>query len=191
MGDLFHEKVENQWRHLIFNEINAIDRHTYIILTKRPQNALNYITKNIREHGWGPLPNHIWLGVTAENQEQADRRIPILLQIPAAVRFVSMEPMLGAMDISEYLEESGYESGGSQGWVTTDTGIDWIILGAESGPKRRPHRQTDMYDVVKQCQDTGIPVFVKQIQAWDGKLIKDMSQFPPELQVRQYPEDTA
>jgi protein gp37 len=119
MGDLFHEKVENQWRHLIFNEINAIDRHTYIILTKRPQNALNYITKNIREHGWGPLPNHIWLGVTAENQEQADKRIPILLQIPAAVRFVSIEPMLGYVEISNF------------------KGIDWVIVGAESGPKRR------------------------------------------------------
>ncbi|KKK81208.1 hypothetical protein LCGC14_2815810, partial [marine sediment metagenome] len=99
MGDIFHKDVD--WNHLfaVWQMMGMIKRHTFIVLTKRPENALSHLTGSLgfhlkrqdwcRPNAW-PLPN-VWLGVTAENQQRADERIPILLQIPAAVRFVSIE----------------------------------------------------------------------------------------------------
>ena len=96
MSDLFHDDVPLNFIDKVFDTIHKAKNHTFLVLTKRPENLLNK---------WLglPLPNNCWIGVTAENQEQADKRIPILLQIPAAKRFVSVEPMLGAVDLSKWL----------------------------------------------------------------------------------------
>lgn len=117
MTDLFHEYVREEWIDDVFARMSLAHHHTYQILTKRPERMYAYITggahlrmtrlfKNFREYtnpvGPWPLPN-VWLGVTAENQEMADQRIPILLQTPAANRFVSIEPCLSSVDLLKYL----------------------------------------------------------------------------------------
>ena len=95
--------------------------------------------------GAGPLPN-VWLGVSAENQEWADKRIPLLLQTPAAVRFLSAEPLLGAIDLRPYLDS-----------------IDWVIVGGESGPQARPCCVDWIEQIVAQCRAAAVPCFVKQV----------------------------
>lgn len=109
-----------------------------------------------------PLHN-VWLGVTAENQQRADERIPVLLQVPAAVRFVSVEPMLGPVDLwsRAYLERH---------WMPNDLnhsvpGLNWVICGGETGPGARPMELAWVRSIVDQCRCAGVPVFVKQLGA--------------------------
>ena len=105
MGDLFYEGVGFDQIHRIFDVMWRAERHTFLVLTKRPERMFEFMTQKGITGMYGnewPLRN-VWLGVTAENQARADERIPILLQIPAAVRFVSVEPMLGPVDLRRYL----------------------------------------------------------------------------------------
>ena len=124
--------------------------------------------------------SHIWLGVTAENQEQADKRIPDLLRTPAAVRFVSVEPMLGAVETWPWWFDPI--------WPDMDTGIDWIIIGAESGPHRRYLTNLHVQNLIFQCDDAGVPVFVKQTHiAEDFRVSKDPSEWHESLRRREWP----
>lgn len=115
MGDLFHDDVDDETIMGIIDVMLDTPYHTYQILTKRPK-RMKWIIDDYLDYIVSPLPDNIWLGVTAENQEMADERIPVLLQIPASVRFVSVEPMLGAIDLSPYLGynthigDTGYEN---------------------------------------------------------------------------------
>lgn len=137
-----------------------------------------------------PLPN-IWLGVTAENQQRADERIPVLLQIPAAVRFVSVEPMLSRINMEKYLRcpNCGYSKtdadihwdhqlcSSQNGWYPNV--IDWVVCGGETGPGARQMKQDWVYSLRNQCEETGTPFFFKK---WgnnkrrdiDGKLYEQM-----------------
>lgn len=117
--------------------------------------------------GW-PLPN-VWLGVSCETQTTADARIPWLLKTPGAVRFVSAEPLLEAVDLerggSTYLRRIKSPSG------AVYQPLDWVICGGESGPNARPCHLEWLHDIVAQCKSSGVPVFVKQIGRmpyWDG-----------------------
>ena len=104
---------------------------------------------------------YVWLGVTAENQQTADERIPILLQIRAAKRFVSIEPMLGSVDLAG--DDGGqpyFPFDNEEGTVTP--GLDWVIAGCESGPGRRPAKIEWFRDLKNQCVDAGVPFFLKQ-----------------------------
>jgi protein gp37 len=113
-----------------------------------------------------PLPG-IWLGVSAENQAAADERIPLLLQTPAAVRFLSLEPLLGPIDLHEALDEVGYESGGAEGWVSQrEHGVDLVIVGGESGPGARPADLCWVRALRDQCFQAETPFFFKQWGAW-------------------------
>jgi hypothetical protein len=142
-----------------------------------------------------PLPN-VLFGVTAENQEQADIRIPKLLEIPAAVRWVSFEPLLGTMKIDKYLrcQDCGYTRA-DMGLMMdhhlcknpTPT-IDWAVVGAESGPHARAMDIGWALGLKLQCVQAGTPFFMKQI-CQGGKKIP-FSQFPAELQVREMPATT-
>ena len=124
-----------------------------------------------------PLP-HVWIGVTAEDQKRADERIPLLLDTPAAVRFVSVEPMLGSIDLDDFW-------GAKPGWGEPE-GIDWVIIGCESGPHRRPMQIEWALDLVRQCKAAGVPVFVKQLSI-NGKVNHNPDEWPEELRVREYP----
>jgi protein gp37 len=124
--------------------------------------------------GW-PLPN-VWLGVSVENQHFADERIPLLLQTPSAVRFISYEPALGPVTIEPFL------------WDEDDRhdalcGLDWVIVGGESGPGARPFNVAWARSIVQQCQTAGVPVFVKQLGAWPYADWPDGAPFQP-LQFR-------
>jgi len=163
MSDLFHETVPFEWIDRVFAMMAGCEKHTFQILTKRPERMLKYYNSG---PGGGlasciPLSN-VWLGVSAENQEMANKRIPILLDIPAAKRFVSIEPMLESLSIN-------------------DMNIDWVIVGCESGPKRRPCKLEWVENVVFDCIGQGVPVFVKQLEI-NGKVEHDMSKFPKHVQ---------
>lgn len=125
-----------------------------------------------------------WLGITAENQKAADERIPILLQIPAAVRFVILEPLLSPVDLK--LVDDYDPIGGLR---TNADMLDWVIAGCESGPKRRPAKLKWLRDIRDQCQEAGVPLFIKQIEV-SGKVSHNMNEWPEDLRIRQFPEKT-
>jgi len=178
MGDLFHENVglSDLWQiHLkmrLYGRPDGMRKHTFMILTKRPQRMAEFYR---RYPSYGFLDNrNLWLGVTAENQRTADERIPILLQIPAAKRFVSVEPMLGSVTLRPYLEkryrqESGYRRFPNDPPINY---LDWVIAGPETGPRARPTSIDWVRDLQRQCAAGHIPFFDKHdvlgetIQEW-------------------------
>ena len=154
MGDLFHKDVPMGHILDVLTCATACDQHTFIFLTKRPRRMKeafeeykSYLRVSIRA-----LKN-IWLGVSVENQKAADERIPVLLQTPTAVRFISCEPLLGPVDLSPYISK-----------------LDWIISGGESGPSARPMHPDWARSIRDQCLRTWTPFFFKQWGAWTPKL---------------------
>lgn len=167
-NDLFHEDVDGGFLCTVFDTMAAAKQHTFLILTKRPGNMLEFYKRCIHY-----TPQNIWLGVTAENQEQADRRIPILLQIPAAVRWVSVEPMLGPIDLqSDVLGDTLCRCAGCLDLAKSSPDmwqaqrIDWVVCGGESGPGARPMHPEWARSLRDQCQGAGVPFFFKQWGEW-------------------------
>jgi len=168
------------------------------------------------ERRW-PLPN-VWLGTSVENQAAADERIPHLLKTPAAVRFLSCEPLLGPVDLEKYLRcpscKSFYRTQGpSLGCWDCHSAIDWCIVGGESGPGARPCNVAWVRSIVEQCKAAGAPVFVKQLGSlpYDGNRplpfntpcgLKEMEcrfrlrdkkggspeEWPADLRIREFPK---
>lgn len=116
MGDLFHETVADDWIRQVFNAMHPDllqpSPHTFIILTKRPTRMRDFFAKYTKTGGPEAWPN-VWLGVTVENQARAEERIPVLLSIPAAVRFVSVEPMLGPVNLCALRDGSWHDAEGA------------------------------------------------------------------------------
>jgi len=166
------EFIERVWETMCQTRLN----HTFQILTKRPWRMHQFVSEFNTNALGGITPKGIWLGVTAEDQQRADERIPLLLQTPAAVRFVSVEPMLGPVDL---IGAGGILNGAYPG-------LNWVIIGCESGPNRRPMKLEWALDLVRQCQVTQVPVFVKQIEMY-GKVSHHIPEWPERLQVREYP----
>ena len=159
MSDLFHEDVPRQFIGLAFAIMRECGRHTFQILTKRPERMLPIVSW-IREYERGPISPNIWLGVSVENQKAADERIPLLLKTPAAVRFLSVEPMLEHVDLYRggfTLLEPVKSPTGEQ-WP----GLDWVIVGGESGPGARPFDLAWAESLLEQCRAAGVPFFFKQ-----------------------------
>jgi len=157
MSDLFHKNVPCNWINQVMQVIRQCPQHLFIILTKRPENIKDKMT--------GDFPENVWLGVTAENQEMANKRIPILLQIKAAKRFVSIEPMLGPIDFDEFnmiVDVNGKKS--FIAWY--NEGINWIICGGESGSKARPLHPDWVRSIRNQCKKAGTAFFFKQWGEW-------------------------
>lgn len=169
MSDLFHRDVPGYFLAHVFNIMLRTPRHTYQVLTKRADLMHDWC-----KHDYTP-PN-VWLGVTAENPRRADERIPYLLRTPAAVRFVSIEPMLGPVDL---VAAGGIYNG-------SYPGLDWVIVGCESGPRRRVCDIEWVRELVRECRDAHLPVFVKQLDI-DGHVSKDPNEWPEDLRVREYP----
>ncbi|MGH8676877.1 MAG: DUF5131 family protein [Burkholderiales bacterium] len=183
MSDLFHEDVPDAFIDSVFEVmINAQDLgHIFQILTKRPERMRSFL--NVKQ--WprcGGMDQHpiknIWLGVSVEDQATADERMPLLLQTPAAVRFVSYEPALGPVDFAPWLlERLG---------PTRAPSLGWVIAGGESGPHARPSHPDWFRSLARQCRDAGVAFFMKQITERGRKT--PFESFPPELQVREYPD---
>lgn len=153
MGDLFHENVPDEMIDEVFRVMVRAPQHTFQVLTKRSARMLKYVTML----GPKPLTDNIWLGVSAEDQERADERIPDLLATPAAVRFVSAEPLLGPI-LLPGLYPVCY---GDDGIINTPA-LDWVITGSESGPKKRPMNEDWVRWIRDQCIDADVPFFFKQ-----------------------------
>jgi protein gp37 len=199
MSDLFHEAVPDEFIDRLFAVMTLAAHHKFQILTKRPERMKKYLEADSRGRISGqadpmcesmdewylrvttihdpkykrwPLPN-VWLGVSVENQETADERIPLLLQTPAAVRFVSVEPMLGPVDLQRIARKARcddwtYFDGALTGFCASKGGgtygnrLDWVIVGGESGPKARPMHLNWARSVRDQCKAAGVPYFHKQ-----------------------------
>lgn len=199
LTDLFHADIPNAYRDRIFLEMVLALQHTYQVPTKRIGLGRDYLAglitrptifgaalnaalvgradyatfgpqipnKAALAELW-PLPN-VWLGISAETDGRLHERLPDLLQTPAAVRFVSFEPLLGPIAGS-----------------SIQTGIDWAIVGGESGPNARPFDPDWARVILASCRTKGIPVFVKQLGGWPNKRDK-IECFPADLQIREFP----
>lgn len=140
-----------------------------------------------------PLPN-VWLGVSVEDQTRADQRIPDLLASPAAVRWISAEPLLGPVNLLSipahgwYAPDTDPNWGGRASALRLDSrGFDWIVVGGESGPGARRMDNAWAQVIVDQCRFAGCAVFVKQLSSGGPSPIRDIEQFPEGLRVREYP----
>lgn len=169
MSDLFHEQVPFEFIDKVFSIMALVPQHTFQILTKRPERMKEYIAhraakefSHLKHIKW-PLPN-VWLGVSVENQKAADERIPLLLDTPAAVRFLSCEPLLGPVDLERPVPGSRPVNGVYPPWMIHL--LDWVIVGGESGPGARPMHPDWVRSLRDQCQQAGVPFFFKQ---WGGK----------------------
>lgn len=161
MSDLFHKDVPEWFIFAAFNAMAENHRHTFQVLTKRPDRAAQLLSR----YSTGTPPN-VWIGTSVENQEQADKRIPALLTIPAAVRFLSMEPLLGAVSV-EIIDGVFYDGGMPFPWQRLENpGINWIIVGGESGPNARPMHPDWARRIQVECQRAGVPFFFKQWGEW-------------------------
>jgi len=152
MSDLFQDGVPDEFIAEVWKTMATIRRHTYQVLTKRPERMRAILPRLVAT--FGVLPN-VWLGVSVENQHFADERIPQLLQTPAAVRFISAEPLLGPIDIVGTICKQP---------VGTPA-LGWVIVGGEYGSGARPFDLAWARSIVDQCQAAGVPVFVKQLGA--------------------------
>ena len=202
MSDLFHEKAPDEWIDRIFAVMARCRRHTFQILTKRPERMLRYLTRpanpladawwrwtyHMPDLGDTPLadwdravqtrrcPEWIWLGVSVEDQATADARIPLLLQTPAAVRWVSYEPALASVDFSRWVFDRKAEVNRlingpamlnrDQAEASVSYPLDWLVVGGESGRDARPPHPDWFRSARNQCGAVGVPFFFKQWGEW-------------------------
>jgi len=163
MGDLFHSCVPTKFILDVFRVMETAQRHTFQVLTKRPGQMLAWVKHRSETNPHRcPAPN-VWLGVSVENQATADERIPLLLQTPAAVRFVSYEPALGPVNFG--LSGICPKSWGL-GHSPISQHLQWIPAGGESGPGARPSHPDWFCQVRDDCQAAGVAFFFKQRGAW-------------------------
>jgi len=190
MGDLFHQDCPDDWIDKVFAVMALCPQHTFQVLTKRAGRMRDYFGKptaipnftssaqyriacGVAMRGgasddmpW-PLPN-VWLGVSTERQQEADERIPLLLQTPAAVRFISAEPLLGPVHLTKWLHDSDCDilEHGVAGVCTCseprEVSLDWVIVGGESGPGARPMDPAWALSIRDQCMAAEVPFFFKQ-----------------------------
>jgi protein gp37 len=185
MTDIFGEWVPAELLHELFSNVLEVRTDvTWQILTKRAQRMHDYLWWR-----WGGRipPRHIHIGVSVENQEWADVRIPLLLQTPAAVRFISAEPLLGPVDLRLGQSEgvpTDAEQMRERQWL-----LGWVIVGGESGPKSRSCDLEWIRSIVQQCQVAGVPVFVKQLGQWPSS-DRDENQHGGQYWVRLYEKNS-
>ncbi len=169
LADVFDNQVPPEWRADLWMLIHATQHLDWLLLTKRPQNMRDMVP-------WAdppsdPWPN-VWLGTTVENEQEAERRLPHLLSLPACVRFLSCEPLLAPIDLNRWLLDE-------HGDPYLCPSIHWVICGGESGVGARPMHPDWARSLRDQCAAAGVPFFMKQM---DKK-----TPIPSDLFVRQFP----
>ena len=238
MSDLFHEDVPDEFIGAVFGVMAQCPQHTFQVLTKRATRMLAWFTEEEPQHAslrewcfyaardlagkeWMPIApwtqrwplRNVWLGVSVEDQRRADERIPLLLQTPAAVRWISAEPLLGPISFEgcwiKYKDPAIHEN-----WLER---LDWVVVGGESGHRARPFDVSWARSLRDQCKALGVPFFLKQLgrypfsdrdegypwaQLYNGndKALKewglfdgpsskggDPADWPADLRVREYP----
>jgi protein gp37 len=187
-SDFFIEEAD-EWRAEAWAIIKATPEFTYQILTKRPERIAEHLPED-----WGSGYPNVWLGVTAEDQVSAELRIPILMDLPAAIRFVSFEPLIGKIDLYPVFK----------GWTGKNYDrmypFDWAIIGGESGNDEGKYLYREcsiywMFDLIFSLDIWLIPIWVKQMGTHISKHLgmknrhgQDMSEWPDKLQRQEFPE---
>ncbi len=212
-GDLFHENVPDEWIDRVFAVMALSPHHTFQVLTKRPERMREYMTRaapsrmidlaitsrrlgatlltcdDVRRATWH-LPN-VWLGVSVESQAMADERIPLLLDTPAAIRWISAEPLLGLVDLTSLCDGFMFIDATRGVWLHDDDEdsisafekpkLDWVVAGGESGPGARPMHPNWARALRDQCSAAGVPFHFKQWGEYlHGTLFDDAGVDPGE-----------
>lgn len=194
--DWLDDEVPIEWLADFLKLIHDTPNLDWLLLTKRPEN-FGPLFDTLRRLSWTPnrdwidrwhngdIPHNVWVGASVEDQPRSDERIPQVLEIPAKLRFLSVEPLLD--DVKLHLP-----------------GIDWVIVGGESGPRARPCNIEWIRSVIRQCETAAVPCFVKQVGSnairrgcptsltADLLIFKhpkggDPAEWPPDLRVREFP----
>lgn len=183
LADVFEDRPElRRWRNELFLDlIDETPSLDWLLLTKRPENIMDMLPPHWR---YQSIPDNVWIGTSVEHQKAADKRIPHLLEVPAAVRFLSCEPLLGPVSLDRWF---GLQPGNRWAECLCDeidpadrpcitcearralgekSGIHWVIVGGESGPKARPMHPDWARSIRDQCQNAGVPFFFKQWGEW-------------------------
>jgi protein gp37 len=189
MADVF----DNRWPEGVRDRLWALIRATpmldWQLLTKRPQNIAKMLPPD-----WGSGWPNVWLGCTAENQDEADRRLPHLLLIRAVIRFISYEPALGALDLESVIHAALMRGEVVPGGTVQP--VSWVIIGGESGPGARPMDPNHALYLIEQCERAGIAVFMKQTGSnrpaewWDTAITgkgDNPAEWWPWMRVQQFP----
>lgn len=161
MGDWMHPNIDYHWLDRMYEVIQACPQHTFFTLTKRPERLRDW------SHG-DNIPN-LWLGVTVCNQEEANTKIPELLKIPGFKKWISIEPMLGTINVSPFFGWTGHGSGLPRPLSTALEslkdldGISFVVAGSETGPGARPAHPDWFRSLRDQCQAAGVPFFLKRL----------------------------
>lgn len=196
MSDLFHESLTNEQIAAVFGVMAAAPQHTFQVLTKRAKRMREWfawlLAGEVSQSGkcyaaargavdfgawWQTVPQkwplpHVWLGVSVENQAAADERIPELLATPAAVRWISAEPLIGAVELFAFLKSARRDEclrilESKHDGADVAPGLDWIVAGCESGPGARPCDVAWLRSLRDQCAAAGVPYFLKQAVSSD------------------------
>lgn len=162
MSDLFHESMPEAFLRKCFGVMEKADWHVYQILTKRPHRMLSFVKD------YGGVPDHIWLGTSVE-LAMYKTRVDLLKKVPAKIKFVSFEPLLGPIGDVDL------------------TGISWAIVGGESGPNHRPIRAEWVRELRKNCKRSGVAFFFKQ---WGGRTAKSGGRILDGREWNEYPANT-
>ncbi len=217
LADWLDDEVPIEWLVDLLELIGKTPGLDWLLLTKRPQNwtsrleaalrSLNISPAGDTRYDWAvdwlerrSVPHNVWIGTTVEDQTRADERIPRLLNIPAQVRFLSCEPLLGAVDLRRWLSLRLPDGGCSRcGFLDSQQGhslhcpapqIHWVIIGGESGPGARPMHPDWARSIRDQCVDAGVSVLFKQWGEWSPNIPPDGTKWLPE-QIRYAQADGA
>lgn len=198
LGDVFDNEVPLEWRTALFRLIHDTPNLDWLLLTKRIGNVERALTVLGEQ-----LPPNVWLGITVVNQDEADRDIPKLLRVPAAVRFLSCEPLLSHILLdhdwltSEYFTHSedcdddlcalNGDEYSCVGKVVNQPAIDWVICGGESGSKARPMDPEWAQKLKEDCEAHSVPFFMKQGSQANWTDFKTFESFPDAVRLRQFP----
>lgn len=226
--DWLDDEVPIKWLERFIELIHKTQNLKWLLLTKRPENFVSRLREVQRHMTVDPLdivdridawisgdrvPQNVWVGTSVEDQQRADERIPKLLKIPAKLRFLSVEPLLGPVEFERVPREGCSTSDFREKWMD---GIEWVIIGGESGPRSRPCNVTWVKSIVRQCAAVEVPCFVKQLGRFvdiddcddptgfsrtcesdkDGRWYAELNhpkggdpaEWPEGLRVRQFPE---
>lgn len=207
MSDTFEDRPDLvPWRLKLFDLIQDCRGLDWLLLTKRPQNIRRMVPRS-----WlNDPPLNVWFGTTVENQEEAGRRIPDLLQVPARIRFLSCEPLLAPVNLKKYFPKPMYhcsecgrelmhsecqKCGTFDNTVSNEIrGVDWVIAGGESGSAARATEKVWIEKLRDDCSNAGVPFFFKQLGTSAAKLYDlqdhkgaDPAEWPEDLRVQQFP----
>ena len=176
LADVFdnHPSILPEWRADLWAMIRLTPNLDWLLLTKRPQNIARFLPAD-----WGAGYPNVWLGTTVENQTEADRRIPHLLAIPAAIRFLSCEPLLGPVDLTVVEYHPGFTCDALHGRCNDETWpvpgrLDWVITGGENARDFRPTKVDWVRSLRDQCAAAGVPFLFKQ---WSGRNQREIKTF--------------